>query len=72
VRIIENGCSDLYKLNDPLSPKEKADIHDRLRAVIGFINDAIDAKKREFKRQGCEGMMKRINGMTTITIESRS
>ncbi|MGY0571693.1 hypothetical protein ACTGJ9_012085 [Bradyrhizobium sp. RDM12] len=41
--IIERGCSDLYKLNDPLSPQEKSDIHDRLSAVIGFIDDAIEA-----------------------------
>src|SRR5260370_1010172 len=41
--IIERGCSDLYKLNDALSPQEKSDIHDRLNAVVGFIHDAIDA-----------------------------
>jgi hypothetical protein len=44
--VIENACSDLYKLSDPLSPQEKADIHDRLRAVVGFINDAIDAMEK--------------------------
>jgi hypothetical protein len=41
--IIERGCSDLYKLNDPLGPQEKSDIHDRLNAIVGFINDAISA-----------------------------
>jgi hypothetical protein len=45
-RIIENGCSDLYKLTEPLSPQEKGDIHDRLNAVVGFINDAIDAMEK--------------------------
>ena len=44
--IIEHGCSDLYKLSDPLSQEEKSDIHDRLRAVVGFINDAIDAMEK--------------------------
>lgn len=44
--IIENACSDLYKLNDPLSPQEKSDIRDRLRAVVGFINDAIEAMQK--------------------------
>jgi hypothetical protein len=44
--IIERGCSDLYKLSEPLSPQEKGDIHDRLNAVVGFINDAIDAMEK--------------------------
>ena len=43
---IEGACSDLYKLDDPLSSQEKADIHDRLRAVVDFINDAIDAMEK--------------------------
>jgi hypothetical protein len=43
---IEAACSDLYKLDDPLSPQEKFDIHDRLRAVVSFINDAIDAMEK--------------------------
>ena len=56
--IIEHGCSDLYKLNDPLSPQEKSDIHDRLRAVVGFIDDAIEAmeecgvQKTQLRRRG--------------------
>jgi hypothetical protein len=44
--IIEHGCFDLYKLNDPLSPQETSDIHDRLHAVVGFINDAIGAMEK--------------------------
>jgi hypothetical protein len=36
----------LYKLSDPLSPQERSDIHNRLRAAIGFINDAIDAMEK--------------------------
>jgi hypothetical protein len=44
--IIESGCSDLYKLNELLSPQEKGDIHDRLNAVVGFINDAIGAMEK--------------------------
>ncbi|CUU20836.1 hypothetical protein CDS [Bradyrhizobium sp.] len=41
--IIVNGCSDLHKLNEPLSAQEKNDIHERLRAVVQFVNEAIDA-----------------------------
>jgi hypothetical protein len=44
--IIQHGCFDLYKLNDPLSPQEKSEIHDRLHAVVGFINDAIAAVEK--------------------------
>ncbi|HZE55486.1 MAG TPA: hypothetical protein VE111_19715 [Bradyrhizobium sp.] len=44
--VIEGACSDLYKLSDPLSPQEKGDIHDRLNAVVGFINDAIAAMEK--------------------------
>jgi hypothetical protein len=41
--IMKGACSDLYRLNDPLNPQEKSDVHDRLNAVVGFINDAIKA-----------------------------
>lgn len=44
--IIEHGCADLYKLNDQLSPQEKSDIHDRLHAVVRFLNDAIIALEK--------------------------
>lgn len=56
--ILEGGCSDLYKLNDQLSPQEKSDIHDRLSAVVRFINDAIEAmdksgvQKTKLRRRG--------------------
>lgn len=56
--IIERGCSDLYKLNDPLSPQEKSDIHDRLTAVVGFINDAIKA----MEKSGVQKTMLRRHG----------
>jgi hypothetical protein len=44
--VIEHGCYDLYKLNDPLSPQDESDIQNRLHAVVGFITDAIDAMKK--------------------------
>jgi hypothetical protein len=44
--VIENACSDLYKVNEPLSPQEKGDIRDRLSAVVGFINDAMEAMRK--------------------------
>lgn len=56
--IIERGCADLYKLGESLSPQETSDIHDRLIAVVGFINDAITAmhkagvKKTKLRRHG--------------------
>jgi hypothetical protein len=56
--IIHRGCSDLYKLDGPLTPQEKGDIHDRLIAVVGFINDAIEAmdksgvQKTKLRRHG--------------------
>jgi hypothetical protein len=39
--IIEDCCSDLYKLNDKLSAAESDDIFSRLIAVLSFIDDAI-------------------------------
>jgi hypothetical protein len=44
--IIKDACSDLYKLSEPISPQEKSDIHARLNAVVGFINDAIEAMEK--------------------------
>jgi hypothetical protein len=44
--IIEGACSDLYKLNNSPSPKERNDIHGRHRAVVGFLNDAINAMEK--------------------------
>lgn len=44
--IIEHSCADLYKLNEPLGPLEKSGIHDRLHAVVRFLNDAITALEK--------------------------
>lgn len=44
--IVESGCRDMYKLDEKIDPKERSDIHSRVRAVIKFINDAMDAMEK--------------------------
>jgi hypothetical protein len=43
---LQGGCSDIYRFAEPISEQEKSDIGGRVRAVMGFINDAIDAMEK--------------------------
>jgi hypothetical protein len=56
--VLQRGCSDIYRLAEQISEQERSDIGGRVSAVIGFIDDAIDAmeksgiKRTKLRRHG--------------------
>ena len=44
--IIEHSCFDLYRLNETPQPSNADEIHGRLNAAVGFINDAIEVLEK--------------------------
>ncbi|MEY9220665.1 hypothetical protein [Bradyrhizobium ottawaense] len=45
--IFESATGDLYRLGESIPAPEKNDIHARLRTVMSFIRDAIDAMEKQ-------------------------